>query len=172
MTYHTDLDGRLHVASTPISRAGITRHYGREIPNFKEKNLEAGKVYRLLRPAEELAEAAHYFRGVPVLACHVPTAGVALDAGLVIGACGTKTKYLDPFLVSDLILWSGGAIDDVRNGARRELSAGYHYRADMTPGVWNGQKYDGVMRNISPHHVALVERSRVDGMTLPALRAA
>jgi uncharacterized protein len=171
MSSYLDADGRLHFGSTPISRVGVTKHYGREIPNFAEKGLDKNRVYRLLRPASELAEAAHYFKGVPVLTCHVPTTG-AMDRGLVIGTLGSKTKYVDPFLASDLILWSGGAIDDVRSGARRELSCGYHYRADMTPGVWNGQRYDGVMRNISGHHVALVERSRVDDMELPAMRAA
>jgi hypothetical protein len=30
----------------------------------------------------------------------------------------------------------------------------------MTPGVWNGQRYDGVMRNIRANHLALVKEGR------------
>ena len=43
----------------------------------------------------------------------------------------------------------------------KELSAGYSYTPDMTPGEFEGKAYDGVMRNLSGNHVALVERGRI-----------
>jgi hypothetical protein len=42
-----------------------------------------------------------------------------------------------------------------------ELSSSYRYRADMTPGTAaNGERFDGVMRDIIFNHVAIVERGR------------
>lgn len=36
-----------------------------------------------------------------------------------------------------------------------ELSCGYHMQYDPTPGVYNGERYDGVQRNIRYNHLAL-----------------
>jgi hypothetical protein len=52
------------------------------------------------------------------------------------------------------------AIDGIESGKQRELSAGYHYKPDMTAGNFDGMRYDGVMRNIVFNHVALVEDGR------------
>ena len=41
-----------------------------------------------------------------------------------------------------------------------ELSLAYFYAPDMTPGTWQGQPYDGVMRQIMGNHLALVEEGR------------
>lgn len=42
----------------------------------------------------------------------------------------------------------------------RELSLGYTQTPDETPGVWNGQPYDAIQRNIQINHLALVEKAR------------
>ncbi|CAI3099267.1 hypothetical protein MWMV2_MWMV2_00004 [Acinetobacter oleivorans] len=42
-----------------------------------------------------------------------------------------------------------------------EISAGYAYTPDMTQGEWNGQPYDGVMRDIHSNHVALVKHGHI-----------
>ena len=52
-------------------------------------------------------------------------------------------------------------IDYIESKQLGELSAGYAYDADMTSGTWNGQQYDGIMRNIHGNHVAIVERGRI-----------
>jgi hypothetical protein len=55
-----------------------------------------------------------------------------------------------------------GAIDAVNAGQQKELSAAYRYRADTRPGTFNGQRYDGVMRDVAGNHVALVREGRAD----------
>ena len=42
----------------------------------------------------------------------------------------------------------------------KDLSAAYFFDADMTPGEYEGERYDGVMRNLRANHVALVEEGR------------
>ena len=48
----------------------------------------------------------------------------------------------------------------IESDEQRELSAAYRYRADMTPGTYQGARYDGVMRDIRANHVALVATGR------------
>jgi len=43
---------------------------------------------------------------------------------------------------------------DVRAGKLKDVSIGFYYAPDFTPGTWNGQRYDYVMRDIVIDHVA------------------
>lgn len=50
-------------------------------------------------------------------------------------------------------------LEKVRKAAAKEIppldvSMGFYYKDDQTPGQWNGQQYDMVMRNIVVDHVA------------------
>jgi hypothetical protein len=58
------------------------------------------------------------------------------------------------------VVWDADAIDGIESGEQRELSAAYRYEPDMTPGTYQGVRYDGVMRDIEGNHVALVESGR------------
>lgn len=44
-------------------------------------------------------------------------------------------------------------LDDVKSGVLRDVSIGFTYEEDRTPGEWEGQKYDFVQRNIFIDHV-------------------
>jgi len=45
-------------------------------------------------------------------------------------------------------------LTDVRQGNLKDVSIGFYYQPDFTPGTWNGQGYDYVMRDIVIDHVA------------------
>jgi len=45
-------------------------------------------------------------------------------------------------------------LDNVRNGKLKDVSIGFYYQPDLTPGTWNGSNYDYVMRDIVIDHVA------------------
>ena len=51
-------------------------------------------------------------------------------------------------------------MDTVRGIGLRELSLGYNLRLEETPGVWEGQPYDAIQRDIEINHLALVEKAR------------
>lgn len=51
------------------------------------------------------------------------------------------------------------AIDELAAGTK-ELSCGYGCELDMTAGIYKGQHYDAIQRNIRYNHVALVARGR------------
>ena len=156
-----DRDERLHVVKSPISKAGISEYLGREIPKYEELGLAPEKRYRLLRDPEELRKAAPTFDNLPILSRHVePLNARDHHPELVIGSTGTDAAFEAPLLNNSLVFWPEQAVRDIESDAKSELSSAYYYDADMTPGTFEGQPYDGVMRNIVGNHVALVPRGR------------
>jgi hypothetical protein len=155
-----DQDGRLHIEVANISKATVNPYYGFEIPDAEELGLEPRKVYYLLRDPQELAKAVPTFNNIPLLSDHRPTTADDLDKELVIGSTGTDAAFNAPYLTNSLVFWDGDACDQIETNQTRELSASYRYVADMTPGVFEGRRYDGVMREIRGNHVALVRDGR------------
>lgn len=156
-----DQDGRLHVAVSHISKACVNPYYGREIPRSEELGLDPNRVYYLYRDPEELAAAAPTFRNLPILSQHIPVSAAEPKQEHVIGSIGSDVAFATPYLDASLCVWVAEAIAAIESEQMQELSSAYHYDADMTPGVTpDGERYDGVMRNIRGNHLALVEVGR------------
>lgn len=158
-----DEDGRLHVRVANISKATVNPYWGWEIPDYENLGLSPDKIYRLLRDPRELEAAAPTFNNIQILLKHEPvssdTEGSHLPE-LTIGSTGTDAHYEHPYLRNSLVLWDKRAIDDVEQRRKRELSCAYRYSVQMTPGKYEGQTYDGVMRDIIGNHVCLVREGR------------
>lgn len=155
-----DKDGRLHIELTPISKANICPYYGREIPNSKALGLQPDKVYYLLRDPKELAKAATTFNNIPLLNEHIPVTAADPQKMAVVGSTGTDAEFDGTYLKNSLVIWDADSIAGIETDEKKELSSAYRYVADMTPGVHEGQPYDGVMRDIVGNHVALVIEGR------------
>lgn len=154
------VDGRLYVESSPISKACVSPYLGHEIPDYQTLGLDPEKIYYLLRDPIELAKAADSFRGLPILFVHKPTSASDHPKEITVGSIGTDVVFTHPFLEAPLCIWTEEAIAGIETKVQTEISSGYRYTADMTPGLYEGQKYDGVMRNIIGNHVALVDVGR------------
>jgi hypothetical protein len=152
--------GRIR-ARVPLSRCGVFEYAGNTVPGWRRLGLDANKVYRVCRPASELRAATHTFASVPIYVDHI-----ALDSGhrtdLAVGAVGADVKMIGDFLVADVVIWDRAAIAGIKSGKRRELSAGYAYSEPpkITPGVWRSEPYSLVMRNLTAHHIALVDEGK------------
>jgi uncharacterized protein len=155
-----DADGRMHVDQSNISKATVNPYRGSEIPDAEALGLDPNRVYRLLRHPDELAKAVPTFNNLPILSEHQPVSADEHPAELVIGSTGTDAAFEPPYLKNSLVFWPQSAIDAIESGQKRELSSAYRYTADMTPGVYEGMPYDGVMRNIVGNHVACVVEGR------------
>jgi hypothetical protein len=156
-----DADGHLHVEMANISKANVCPYFGREIPDFEALGLQPDKVYHLYRDPEELKRAAPTFAGKPLLLHHTPVTADAPSQDLVVGSVGTAVDFDGTYLKAPLVVWTRDAIEVVQTGEQRELSPGYRYRADMTPGrTPEGVAFDGRMRDIMGNHVALVAEGR------------
>lgn len=155
-----DKDGRLHVRMTPISKATINEYYGSEIAGCQKLGLKPTKKYKLLRDPDELEKASHTFNNIPLLKMHAPADAKNPMKSMIVGTLGSHANYKNDYLRNGLAVWDEDYIQKVINNEQSELSCSYFYTPDMTPGNWNGEPYDGVMRNIVGSHVALVEKGR------------
>jgi hypothetical protein len=163
-----DADGRLHILRTPISKATVNPYYGREIPDADKLGLEPERVYYLLRDPGELAKAAPSFARNQLMFVHTPVSADDPKQDSIAGTIGSDVEFQAPYLIADLCIWDVEAIAGVETDTVRELSASYRYRADMTPGMYEGQRYDGVMRDIQGNHVALVKSGRAGSDVMAA----
>lgn len=155
-----DQDGHLRISHANISKATVNPYYGREIPECDKLGLDPDRMYKLLRDPDELRKSASTFDGKPLLVVHKPQTANDHSKELTVGSVG-KCEYRHPYLITKgMSVWDGASIQGIHTGEQRELSSSYRYDADMTPGVYEGQKYDGVMRNLKGNHVALVETGR------------
>jgi hypothetical protein len=76
--------------------------------------------------------------------------------------CVSNITFENPRLYGSIAAWTQEGIDLIESGEQGQLSAGYYFTADMTPGVTSeGEAFDGRMRNLKANHVALVKEGRV-----------
>jgi len=159
-----DKDGHLHVKHNPITKANVGEYYGHEIPeedvNGQPLHLEPNRRYRLLRHPDELAKGAHTLNGKPLLIVHQPVSPDAHPHHKTVGSVGTTAEWDEPYIYNDLTVWTGEGLDAINSNKQKQLSAGYRYKPEMTPGTYLGTPYDGIMRDIEFNHVALVEEGR------------
>ena len=158
---HIDNNGHLIVDRTCITKAAINPYLGKEIPNWQALGLDPNKVYMLLRCPTELQRALPTFQGLQLLERHTPVSSEEPEKDSTVGSIGTVVEMDGDNVYSSLRVYDQNAIDLIESEKLNQLSAGYAYTADMTGGEWNGEHYDGVMRNIHGNHVALVERGRI-----------
>lgn len=160
-----DNDGRLHVDTSNLTKENISKYKGSEIPGWEKLGLDPNRIYKLYRPADELEkpETVESFNGIPVLNKHIPidADSHAERSKYVIGSTGTHAKFQRPYMKNALAFWPKGSIDNIENERTKELSAGYAYTPDMTPGMFNGEPYDGRMTKIRAQHMALIPEGRV-----------
>lgn len=156
-------DGWLQVTDCVISAAQVNPYQGSEVPGYDALGLEPNRVYRLYRDATALKAAVPKFNGIPLLADHAAISADDPKQQLIVGTV-SDCRWSDGKVVGTVSVWVADAIRGIEQNLQRELSAGYHYRPVLQAGVApNGDRYDIVMRDIVPQHVALVQVGRVDG---------
>ncbi|MDE9566872.1 DUF2213 domain-containing protein, partial [Xenorhabdus bovienii] len=64
-----------------------------------------------------------------------------------------------PYLRGNIKILSNAALNQIDNG-KIELSPGYRCRYEFTPGLFEGEHYDAIQRDIRGNHLALVEEGR------------
>lgn len=158
----TDINGFVEIKGNPISKVGVYPYLGREIGGP-----EPDKVYMVLRPEEELSspDTIASFKLAPLTDGHAILGDEAegltpAERKGVHGVIGEDVYYEAPYLRGNLKLYSESAKGLVRSGVKRKLSPGYRFRADWTPGVWDGKQYDAIQRDIRANHLALVKEGR------------
>lgn len=159
-----DADGRMRVRDCVISVAEVNPYYGREIPGWQSLGLDPNRVYDMYRDPLELERGADSFNGQTLMVRHVAQTADEPQKESACGSVhGTNFNRATGQLRSDLFVYDAQAIELIDSRELADLSSSYRYTPDMTHGVVNGRKYDGVMRNIAANHVALVKNGRATG---------
>lgn len=154
-----DINGWLHVKDCRISKANVCPYIGKEIPNSEKLGLDPEKVYHLYRDAAALEASAASFERAPLMIVHVGVTAENPNKQKIIGAI-SNVRWMAPYLVADLTVWDGEGIEAIESERQQELSPGYHYKPDMTPGSMHGQSFDGRMLDIVANHLAIVDTGR------------
>lgn len=121
-----------------------------------------GKVRRELRLPEENKKALPSFGLAPLTIEH-PSVLVTEDnsAALRKGISLQNVIYgKGGFVRGEVAIMDSDAIALATGKDKPELSAGYTCDVEDTPGVWRGQRYDAIQRNIRVNHIALTARGR------------
>ena len=79
---------------------------------------------------------------------------------LAIGHMGETPERQDEHVCVPVYVTDAEAIKKVETREKLELSGGYYCDLEEKAGVYEGQAYDKIQRNIRYNHVALVERGR------------
>lgn len=79
---------------------------------------------------------------------------------IYVGADDADDDEKEEYLQQRLTIFNKDTIDDVKRRRKRQVSLGYQCELDFTPGVYKGENYDCIQRNIRVNHVSLVQRAR------------
>jgi len=156
-----DKDGHLFVDSCVLSAANVCEYYGREIPNGEKLGYEPNRLYSLYRDPESLKRAASTLNGKPILIDHQAISADNHPHEQVVGSVGSDVSFVGTRLKGSLSFWAPEAIDAVKSGRMRSVSAGYRFRVIPERGSIGGVAYDGRQIVESFNHLALVSAPRV-----------
>lgn len=157
-----DINGFIEIKGNPISKVGVFPYSGGQI----DESLDPEKIYQIYRPEEELSkkETIESFKLLPFTDEHAMLGSE--DSGMlpaekkgVHGVIGEDVYFDEGYLKGNIKIFSEKLANLIKEG-KRELSIGYRCLYDMTPGIFEGQHYDGVQRNILGNHLALVDEGR------------
>jgi hypothetical protein len=150
--YEVTPEGYLRAWAT-IARTGVQHYTDAD-----------GSIRREYRPETEVAspESLASFAGKAITLEHPP---VLLDSANTkdyqIGFSGTEVVYDNGFVRAVMTITDQEAIERIMRGDAKEVSAGYRVNYEATPGVTDsGENYDGIQKEISGNHIAVVRRGR------------
>ncbi|WP_272687912.1 DUF2213 domain-containing protein [Providencia sp. PROV035] len=159
MTKRTyDNNGWLEVTDNPISKVGVFDYLGAEIGAPVPD-----KIYRVLRPPEELASEAtiNSFKLTPFIIEHEMLGKHATPAEKkgIQGVIGENVYFDPPYLRANIKIFSDVALSNIDSG-KIDLSPGYRSKYEFTSGIYEGQQYDAIQHHLRGNHLALVDEGR------------
>ncbi len=124
---------------------------------------DEGNILREFRPPEEVfsERTMASLTMIPITNNH-PRKMVDPDNArlLTVGFTGEHAEKVDDkFIKTTAVIFDKDTIEDVRLG-KVEVSLGYDVELEETPGVFDGEKYDVIQRNIINNHLAIVDKGR------------
>ena len=155
-----DLNGFMTVQDNPISKTGVYPYLGSEIAGHE---LPEKEVFNVYRPEEELSkpETIASFKLMPLIDDHevIGDNATAPERKGMQGYIGEQVYFDSPYLRANLMIPSRAAQGLIAAG-KIELSPAYFCDYVKEDGIFEGQPYQFVQRNIRANHLALVDEGR------------
>jgi len=161
----TDLNGWLEIKGNPISKVGVFPYSGAQI----SRDLPPDEIFSVYRPVEELEneECINSFKLIPWTDDHEMLGSeeeglTPAESKGVEGVIG-ETVYFDKnggYLKANVKVFSEGMKSKIDKYNKKELSIGYRCTYEKEDGIFNGEPYQYVQRNIRGNHLALVDEGR------------
>ena len=125
--------------------------------------MKDGSMRRELRPIEEVfkQDSLDTMKLIPVTNNHPPEQLNAENTKKYqSGYTGEDVCQLsNNFMKVGVTVTDKGAINDIMSG-KNQMSAGYTCDLEMTSGIFDGEKYDAIQKNIHYNHLAIVDTAR------------
>ena len=152
---------------SPPSRR--TRSLARRVPisGTQHRAPEPEKIYNVYRPAEEFTpETLESFKLIPIVNDHTMLGPqergfVPAEEKGVHGTTGEDVVFEDGVLYAPLRIFSETLSRMIESG-KTALSLGYRCVYEKASGIFDGQMYDYIQRNLRGNHLALVDAARCD----------
>lgn len=145
-------DGYLVSEDSPIARVGVQTYTNPD-----------GTQRREFRPPEEVGKISSLetFELLPLTFEHPPQ---MLDSETVtryqVGVTGEKARFDGKYIRAKIKVLDGNAIDKILEDKIDYLSVGYVCETEETPGIYEGERYDCIQKDIVANHVAITKRPR------------
>lgn len=156
-----DTNGYVTYYDVPMTKIGVFPYLGRQI----SPDLIPDKIYQVLRPEEELTreETLKSLEKIPFVNEHtmIGDGFTPPEEKGIEGTTLTNVKVKLPLITNDLTAYTQRVKDLIEKDDKRGLSMGYRCRYDLTPGEYEGQRYDAIQRDIIFNHIALVDEGRM-----------
>lgn len=146
------------IKHNPISRIGVYPYMGRSISD----ECEPDKIYYVYRPAETLAQSVDTWDNPPkpfINDHEMLGEGFSKVDDRPVQGVIHNPVYEDGTLYADISVYSESLKKKIEDG-KKELSLGYFCKYEKQKGVYKGQAYDYIQRDMVGNHIALVENGR------------
>lgn len=157
-----DLNDFMEVKGNNISKVGVFPYSGAQIGS---PELEPDKIYMVYRPKEELnkPQTLESFKLIPFTDEHAMLGNqdgmMPAEEKGIHGVVGEDVYFDEPYLKANIKVFSEKLKQLIDEG-KKELSIGYRCLYEHKPGVYNGDRYDFIQREIRGNHLALVDEGR------------
>lgn len=127
-----------------------------------------GSIRRELRLPDDVfnQDSLASFSSKPITDDHPSEPVTSKNAKLLTVGFMSAGKQDGNNVVAQVTIHDADVIDKIENGGKRELSLGYKVDLEETAGVWEGQEYDAIQRNIRINHLAIVKQGRAGNARL------
>jgi 8-oxo-dGTP pyrophosphatase MutT (NUDIX family) len=157
-----DINKYVTIKKNPISRSGVFQYLGRSIGAP-----DPDKIYNVYRPVEEFTpDTIDSFKLIPIVDDHTmlgPREEGLTPAEMkgVHGTTGEDVFFEDGILYATIKVFSQTLANLIESG-KTALSLGYRCAYSKASGIFNGEAYEYIQRNLQGNHLALVDAARCD----------